>query len=181
MCWIRAEILQCPTSGRADSLGVQVCPAPRSSRYATDPGRNATSRCRSGRLWRSWWLALLQGSVLRCEDRVQRPASSKPYPDLRSCSRWAARRALDRLWILWAAPAVAFTWMLTVPILIPVVTEYPLPLSGMGESLGGGLAPRGSDDCAPINVELTLALKRIATVSTGRSSESGSVKEIDLT
>lgn len=29
--------------------------------------------------------------------------------------------------------------MLTVPILIPVLTNYPLPLSDMGDILGGGL------------------------------------------
>ena len=42
-------------------------------------------------------------------------------------------------WIFWAAPVVAFTAMLTVPILIPVLTNYPLPLSDMGDILGGGL------------------------------------------
>ena len=34
---------------------------------------------------------------------------------------------------------VAFTAMLTVPILIPVLTDFPLPLSDMGDILGGGL------------------------------------------
>jgi formate hydrogenlyase subunit 4 len=34
---------------------------------------------------------------------------------------------------------VAFTCMLTVPILIPVLTDFPLPLSDMGDILGGGL------------------------------------------
>ena len=42
-------------------------------------------------------------------------------------------------WIYWAAPVVAFTAMLTVPILIPVLTDFPLPLSDMGDILGGGL------------------------------------------
>lgn len=36
-------------------------------------------------------------------------------------------------------PIVAFTCMLTVPILIPVLTNFPLPLSDMGDILGGGL------------------------------------------
>jgi len=36
-------------------------------------------------------------------------------------------------------PVVAFTCMMTVPILIPVLTNYPLPLSDMGDILGGGL------------------------------------------
>ena len=42
-------------------------------------------------------------------------------------------------WIYWTAPVVAFTAMLTVPILIPVLTDFPLPLSDMGDILGGGL------------------------------------------
>ena len=39
----------------------------------------------------------------------------------------------------WIAPLVAFTCMLTVPILIPVLTDFPLPQSDMGDILGGGL------------------------------------------
>jgi formate hydrogenlyase subunit 4 len=42
-------------------------------------------------------------------------------------------------WIFWATPIVAFICMLTVPILIPVLTNFPLPLSDMGDILGGGL------------------------------------------
>jgi formate hydrogenlyase subunit 4 len=41
--------------------------------------------------------------------------------------------------IYWIAPIVAFTCMLTVPILIPVLTDFPLPESDMGDILGGGL------------------------------------------
>jgi formate hydrogenlyase subunit 4 len=42
-------------------------------------------------------------------------------------------------WLFFAAPVVAFTCMLAVPILIPVLTNFPLPLSDMGDILGGGL------------------------------------------
>jgi len=42
-------------------------------------------------------------------------------------------------WIYLAAPFIAFTAMLTVPLLIPVLTDFPLPLSDMGDILGGGL------------------------------------------
>ena len=42
-------------------------------------------------------------------------------------------------WLFWVTPVVAFTCMLTVPILIPVLTNFPLPLSDMGDILGGGL------------------------------------------
>jgi len=42
-------------------------------------------------------------------------------------------------WLYFVTPVVAFTCMMTVPILIPVLTNYPLPLSDMGDILGGGL------------------------------------------
>ena len=37
-----------------------------------------------------------------------------------------------------AAPLAAFTCYLTVPLLIPVLTTYGLPLGYMGDILGGG-------------------------------------------
>ncbi len=37
-----------------------------------------------------------------------------------------------------AAPIAAFTCYLTVPLLIPVLTTFPLPLGYMGDILGGG-------------------------------------------
>lgn len=37
------------------------------------------------------------------------------------------------------APAIALACYLTVPMLIPVLTSYPLPLGYMGDILGGGL------------------------------------------
>ena len=37
------------------------------------------------------------------------------------------------------APVVSFACYLTVPLLIPVLTSYPLPLGYMGDILGGGL------------------------------------------
>jgi formate hydrogenlyase subunit 4 len=42
-------------------------------------------------------------------------------------------------WIYWIAPIIAFTAMMIVPILIPVLTDRPLPLSDMGDMLGGGM------------------------------------------
>ena len=42
-------------------------------------------------------------------------------------------------WIYFTAPIVAFTAMMIVPILIPVLTDRPLPLSDMGDMLGGGM------------------------------------------
>jgi formate hydrogenlyase subunit 4 len=41
--------------------------------------------------------------------------------------------------VYWIAPVIAFTAMMIVPILIPVLTDRPLPLSDMGDMLGGGM------------------------------------------
>lgn len=85
---------------------------------------------------------LLQGFILRYEERAQRaqgPSLLQPYRDLRKLFRKQLVVPDTASWIFWAAPVVAFTAMLTVPILIPVLTNYPLPLSDMGDILGGGL------------------------------------------
>ncbi len=85
---------------------------------------------------------LLQGFINRCEERAQRgrgPALLQPYRDLIKLWRKQLVVPESATWVFWAAPIVAFTAMLTVPILIPVLTNYPLPLSDMGDILGGGL------------------------------------------
>jgi formate hydrogenlyase subunit 4 len=85
---------------------------------------------------------LLQGFIQRFEERVQRargPSLLQPYRDLLKLFRKQLVIPASASWIFWAAPLVAFTAMLTVPILIPVLTNYPLPLSDMGDILGGGL------------------------------------------
>ena len=85
---------------------------------------------------------LLQGFILRYEERAQRsrgPSLLQPYRDLRKLFRKQLVVPDTASWIFWTAPIVAFTAMLTVPILIPVLTNYPLPLSDMGDILGGGL------------------------------------------
>ncbi|GLQ99018.1 respiratory chain complex I subunit 1 family protein [Dyella mobilis] len=85
---------------------------------------------------------LLQGFIHRYEERAQRargPSLLQPYRDLRKLFRKQLVVPKTAGWIFWTAPVVAFTAMLTVPILIPVLTDYPLPLSDMGDILGGGL------------------------------------------
>lgn len=85
---------------------------------------------------------LLQGIVLQWEERVQRaqgPGILQPYRDLWKLFTKATVIPDTASGIFWAAPAVAFTCMLTVPILIPVITNFPLPQSDMGDILGGGL------------------------------------------
>lgn len=85
---------------------------------------------------------LLQGSILQWEERVQRsrgPGIFQPYRDLWKLFHKQLVVPDTASWLYWCAPVVAFTCMLTVPILIPVLTDFPLPLSDMGDILGGGL------------------------------------------
>ncbi|MFM0616226.1 NADH-quinone oxidoreductase subunit H [Paraburkholderia nemoris] len=85
---------------------------------------------------------LLQGVILQWEERVQRargPGIFQPYRDLWKLFHKQLVVPNSASWIYWTAPVVAFTCMLTVPILIPVLTDFPLPLSDMGDILGGGL------------------------------------------
>ncbi|MDE1978360.1 MAG: NADH-quinone oxidoreductase subunit H, partial [Betaproteobacteria bacterium] len=85
---------------------------------------------------------LLHGFIVTMEEKVQRgrgPSLFQPYRDLFKLLRKEIVVPQTASWIFWAAPIVAFSAMLTVPILIPVLTNYPLPLSDMGDILGGGL------------------------------------------
>jgi formate hydrogenlyase subunit 4 len=85
---------------------------------------------------------LLQGVILQWEERVQRaqgPGIFQPYRDLWKLFHKQGVVPDTASFIYWIAPIVAFTCMLTVPILIPVLTDFPLPQSNMGDILGGGL------------------------------------------
>jgi len=85
---------------------------------------------------------LLQGVILQWEERVQRaqgPGVFQPYRDLWKLFHKQLVVPETASFIYWIAPIVAFTAMLTVPILIPVLTNFPLPQSDMGDILGGGL------------------------------------------
>lgn len=85
---------------------------------------------------------LLQGIILQFEERVQRaqgPGIFQPYRDLWKLFHKSIVVPDAASWVYWVTPVVAFTCMLTVPILIPVLTDFPLPYSDMGDILGGGL------------------------------------------
>jgi formate hydrogenlyase subunit 4 len=85
---------------------------------------------------------LLQGIIQQFEERVQLaqgPGIFQPYRDLWKLFHKQIVAPETASWIYWVAPFVAFTAMMTVPILIPVLTDFPLPLSDMGDILGGGL------------------------------------------
>jgi formate hydrogenlyase subunit 4 len=85
---------------------------------------------------------LLQGIIVQFEERVQRgqgPGIFQPYRDLWKLYHKDIVAPETASWLYFVTPVVAFTCMMTVPILIPVLTNYPLPLSDMGDILGGGL------------------------------------------
>jgi formate hydrogenlyase subunit 4 len=85
---------------------------------------------------------LLQGIIVQFEERVQRgqgPGIFQPYRDLWKLFHKDIVASETASWLYFVTPVVAFTCMMTVPILIPVLTNYPLPLSDMGDILGGGL------------------------------------------
>jgi formate hydrogenlyase subunit 4 len=85
---------------------------------------------------------LIQGIIVQFEERVQRaqgPGLFQPYRDLWKLFHKQIVVPQTASWLFFAAPVVAFTCMLVVPILIPVLTNFPLPLSDMGDILGGGL------------------------------------------
>jgi len=85
---------------------------------------------------------LLQGVVLQFEERIQLaqgPGIFQPYRDLWKLFHKQVVVPESASWVYLAAPFIAFTAMLTVPLLIPVLTDFPLPLSDMGDILGGGL------------------------------------------
>ena len=85
---------------------------------------------------------LLQGFILKAEERVQRsrgPSILQPYRDLWKFFHKQSVVPESASWIYLIAPIIAFTAMMIVPILIPVITDRPLPLSDMGDMLGGGM------------------------------------------
>ncbi len=85
---------------------------------------------------------LIQGVIVQFEERVQRshgPGVFQLYRDLWKLFHKQIVVPQTASWLFWITPVVAFTCMLIVPILIPVLTNFPLPESDMGDILGGGL------------------------------------------
>jgi formate hydrogenlyase subunit 4 len=66
------------------------------------------------------------------------PRILQPYYDLAKLVRKEALAPEGASWVFMAAQLVACTAYLTVPLLIPVLTTYGLPLGYMGDILGGG-------------------------------------------
>jgi formate hydrogenlyase subunit 4 len=83
----------------------------------------------------------VSGVIARVEARLQGrrgPRVLQPYYDLAKLFRKEALAPEGASWVFLAAPIAAFTCYLTVPLLIPVLTTFPLPLAYLGDILGGG-------------------------------------------
>jgi len=84
---------------------------------------------------------LLSGAISHIEARLQGrrgPRILQPYYDLVKLMRKETLVPEDAGWVFVVGPMVAFMCYLIVPLLIPVLTTFPLPLGYMGDILGGG-------------------------------------------
>jgi formate hydrogenlyase subunit 4 len=84
----------------------------------------------------------VSGVIARVEARLQGrtgPRVLQPYYDLAKLLRKEALAPEGASWVFLAAPVGAAACFLTVPLLIPVLTSFGLPLGYMGDILGGGL------------------------------------------
>ncbi|MFN2535896.1 MAG: respiratory chain complex I subunit 1 family protein, partial [Pseudonocardiaceae bacterium] len=83
----------------------------------------------------------INGVIARVEARLQGrrgPRVGQPYYDIAKLFGKEALAPFGVSWVFLAAPVAAMTCYLTVPLLIPVLTTFPLPLGYMGDILGGG-------------------------------------------
>jgi formate hydrogenlyase subunit 4 len=83
----------------------------------------------------------VMGLIAKVEARLQGrrgPRVLQPYYDLAKLCRKEALAPSGATWFFLAAPPVAVAAYLTIPLLIPVLTTYGLPLGYMGDILGGG-------------------------------------------
>ncbi len=81
------------------------------------------------------------GVIAKVEARLQGrrgPRVLQPYYDLAKLCRKEALAPEQASWFFLAAPVIAVAAYLTIPLLIPVLTTYGLPLGYMGDILGGG-------------------------------------------
>jgi formate hydrogenlyase subunit 4 len=84
---------------------------------------------------------LVSGVISQVEGRLQGrrgPRILQPYYDLAKLFRKETVVTEESSWVFLAGPVVAFACYLIVPLLIPVLTTYGLPLGYMGDILGGG-------------------------------------------
>lgn len=84
----------------------------------------------------------VSGVIAQVEARMQGrrgPRILQPYYDLAKLFRKESLAPVHSGPLFFLAPVLAFACYLTVPMLIPVLTNYALPLATMGDILGGGI------------------------------------------
>ena len=85
---------------------------------------------------------LVSGVIARVEAVVQQrrgPRLLQPYYDIAKLLRKETVLPAPAGPLFRAAPYISFAGYATVPLLIPVLTNFPLPLGYMGDILAGGL------------------------------------------
>lgn len=84
---------------------------------------------------------LVSGVISHVEARLQGrrgPRIFQSYYDIAKFFRKETVVTQESSWVFIAGPIVAFACYLTIPMLIPVLTTFPLPLGFTGDILGGG-------------------------------------------
>lgn len=84
----------------------------------------------------------ISGIIAKIQARIQGrrgPRILQPYYDLAKLFRKESLAPRRAGWFFLVGPVLAFACYLTVPLLIPVLTTYGLPLGNMGDILGGGI------------------------------------------
>jgi hypothetical protein len=83
---------------------------------------------------------LYAGAISRAEAIVgskRGPSLLQPYRDLGKLLRKASAFSDQASWVSRGAPFVAFSCYLTVSVIVPVITNTPLPLAFLGDLIGG--------------------------------------------
>lgn len=84
---------------------------------------------------------LVSGIITKAEARLQGrrgPRVLQVYFDIAKFFRKETLVTDESSWVFLAGPAIAFSCYLVVPMLIPVLTTFGLPLGYSGDILGGG-------------------------------------------
>lgn len=84
----------------------------------------------------------ISGVIAKIEARFQGrrgPRILQPYYDLAKLFRKESLAPIHAGLFFFVAPVLSFACYLTVPLLIPVLTTFALPLGNMGDILGGGI------------------------------------------
>jgi formate hydrogenlyase subunit 4 len=83
---------------------------------------------------------LYAGVLARAEAMVQSkrgPSIVQPYRDLAKLLRKGSAISEHASWVFRGAPFVAFACYLTVSVIVPIITDEPLPLAFLADLIGG--------------------------------------------